>query len=421
MKIGRMKFNLTVYMLAFLAGFVFLCGFSRSLPVGVRIDGVEVGGMSYARAAEAVREHTEGFLKEQSLEIVGEDCVYVFRYPELNYTDDLYRLVRTIDRAGVYGSGTRYYLCGKDEVIRGICAAERIEATEPYALFHAEGEPFTYCGGNDGRQVDAAALQTDVENALEGGFERVIISYKRVPRTRTVDAVRAETVLLSSFTTYYDGSNLSRASNIRLAAGSLNGSVVGGGKTLSFNDIVGARTKERGYLTAKVIENGEFSEGVGGGVCQVSTTLYNAALLSGLKIAEYHPHSLAVGYVPPSRDAMVSGSAFDLKLVNAGKTPVYIRAETGKNRVTFRLYGKSTGETYSIESVVSGGVAAPEELTDDPSKVREGKDGVLSESYLVAEKDGTVRRVRLRRDKYLPVKRVVLRENLPAPKGEAGS
>ena len=79
---------------------------------------------------------------------------------------------------------------------------------------------------------------------------------------------------------------------------------------------MGARTKARGFLPAKIIENGEFVEGVGGGVCQVSTTLYNCALLAGFNIEEYHPHSLAVSYVPPSRDAMVSGLSCDLKIKN---------------------------------------------------------------------------------------------------------
>lgn len=405
----------TVIMLALSAGIFLFCGFVRVLPQDVFVDGVAVGGMTYARAAEKVRAHTERTLKEKKLEIVAEDCVYTYRYPEIGYTDDLYRLLPSIRAGGEYDGGTAYYLCGKNEVIRGICEAQTIPVTQPYALFSGEGAPFTYGEGNDGRQPDAVKLQSDIDKALEGGFGRIELCYRRVPRTRTIAEVREETRLLSSFTTYYDGENANRASNIRLAAASLNGCALAGGKKLSFNDIVGDRTKERGYLPAKIIENGEFAEGVGGGVCQVSTTLYNAALLAGLKIAEYHPHSLAVGYVPPSRDAMVSGRAFDLKILNPSKTPVYIRAQTGENSLTVCVYGKSTGECYSIESVVSGSIVAPEEFTDDPAEAREGRDGLLSESYLVAKKGEEVRRVRLRYDKYLPVKRIMLRESLPAP------
>ena len=207
-------------------------------------------------------------------------------------------------------------------------------------------------------------------------------------------------------TAYFDSSNLSRTSNIRLASSFLNGSVVPAGKTISFNDTVGERKKSRGFLSAKIIENGEFTDGVGGGVCQVSTTLYNAALLSGLKIEEYHPHSLAVSYVPPSRDAMVSGRACDLKISNPFNEPVYIRAAVSGGSVRFEIYGGGDGAAYSLSSGVTGSVPREEEKTDNPEKVRDGKDGVLSEGYLVINRGGYQKRVLLRKDKYLPVKKI---------------
>ena len=179
------------------------------------------------------------------------------------------------------------------------------------------------------------------------------------------------------------------------------------GKTLSFNNIVGARVKERGFLPAKIIEKGEFVEGVGGGVCQVSTTLYNAALLSGLEIEEYHPHSLAVSYVPPSRDAMVSGTYFDLKISNPYPTPVYIRASVTGGSVAFSIYGYDDGTAYSLSSEVTGAIPAPEESCASPEEARAGKDGLTSESYLTVTRGSYVKTVLLRKDKYAPVKRVV--------------
>lgn len=169
----------------------------------------------------------------------------------------------------------------------------------------------------------------------------------------------------------------------------------------SFNAAVGKRTAERGFSTAKIIEDGEFVEGVGGGVCQVSTTLYNAALLSGCKIREYHPHSLPVSYVPPSRDAMVSGEYCDLKFSRPAE--FYIRAQTGENSVTFTFYGESDGFKYSLESEVKGYIEPPVEKGETP---REGRRGIISECYLAAERNGyTVRRL-IRRDEYAPQKRI---------------
>ena len=218
-----------------------------------------------------------------------------------------------------------------------------------------------------------------------------------------------EVKLLSSYTTYFDKKNEDRSHNIRLAASLINGTVVQNGDIFSFNNVVGQRTAERGFKKAAIIENGEFVEGVGGGVCQVSTTLYNAALLSGCKIAEYHPHSLAVSYVPPSRDAMVSGTFFDLRFENATGSTLYIKAISGENYVRFQFYGRDFGIRYDLHSSVTGSIEAPEEFTDNIALVRGGKSGVISEGYLTVTKNGISREIFLRRDKYAPQKKITLK------------
>lgn len=228
--------------------------------------------------------------------------------------------------------------------------------------------------------------------------------------THTVsEGEKYEIKLLSSYTTYFDGENGDRSHNIRLAASYIGGRIIKCGDVFSFNAAVGSRTKARGFRRAKIIENGEFVEGTGGGVCQVSTTLYNAALLSGCKIVEYHPHSLAVSYVPPSRDAMVSGTVYDLKFANTTGGDIYIYSSSGENYVRFDFYGRDFGARFSLVSLVTGTIAPSEEYTDDETCVRSGRDGTVSECYLTAVRGGVSRTVLLRRDKYAPQKRVVYR------------
>ena len=224
-----------------------------------------------------------------------------------------------------------------------------------------------------------------------------------------------EVSLLSSYTTYFDEKNEARSHNIRLAASKIHGTVVQNGEIFSFNERVGQRTAERGFERAAIIENGEFVEGVGGGVCQVSTTLYNAALLSGCKVTEYHPHSLAVSYVPPSRDAMVSGTFFDLKFKNVTGSTIYIKSLTGENYVCFKVYGRDFGVKYGLKSTVTGAIEAPEEFTDDIALVRGGKDGIISEGYLTISKNGVTREIFLRRDKYSPIKKITLKTSEEQP------
>lgn len=382
-----------------------MCAFMPKVPKNVTVDGINVGGKPLTEACRIIRESIEERLKEKSLVVCGREK-YVFTYPEIYYRDNLQKLLKTVKRNGSYTVEVNYYLNGISEIATSICRNESIAMVEPYAKFNAVGAPFTYFDGRDGRRADRAKLIEDICASLNGGFEEVKVSLTDVPRTISRDEIKSDTKLLSTFTTYFDSSNEGRAHNIRLAARSVNGTCLNKGESFSFNASVGERTVGRGYRTAKIIERGEFVEGIGGGVCQVSTTLYNAALLAGCDITEFHPHSLAVSYVAPSRDAMVSGSSFDLKFTNNTNGAIYIRAYTGEGSVTFSLYGRGTGAAYSFSSLITGTVEAPVETTDDVSRVREGKDGIISEGYLTVIKDG-VRVTKLyRRDKYAPVKRI---------------
>lgn len=398
-------------MLALTAGICFFCaifcGFSAPVPKGVKINGLEVGGLPKQEAAEVVRADFVSKLKDKSLTIYGKTRNYTFKYPEISFRDNVQKVVRGAKKGGSYCAKFECYLCGLNEIAPRICLNESVFMKNPSATFCKSGAPFLYDEGCDGQIVDEEALKADVARSLQGDFSPVELRYNTEARTKSLEEVRAETKLISTFTTYFDGDNATRTNNICLAAEKLNGSILAGGGVLSFNSTVGARTIERGFKSAKIIENGEFVEGVGGGVCQVSTTLYNAALLAGLDIEEYHPHSLAVSYVPPSRDAMVSGSACDLKIKNGGARTVYIRAEAGKGFVRFKIYGKSDGASYSLSSEVVGALPAEVEETTDIAAAREGKDGVKSVGYLLVTRGGKTVKKQLRRDSYAPIKRIV--------------
>lgn len=398
-----------LFMLAASAGIVFfMCAFAGRLPKNVTVNGISVGGKSYADAARLIRDGIEEELKSKTLTVHGRSRDYVYAYPELTYRDNLGSLLKSAERGGCYTAEVKYYLNGLDEITRYICEGEGQPLVEPYAEFKSEGEAFEYFEGSDGIKADRVRLLNDIRASLGGGFGDVTLSTSSRPRTRTLESVREDTRLLSTFVTHFDGSNAARVHNIRLAASHINGTIIVGGGEFSFNGTVGSRTVARGFRKAKIIENGEFVDGVGGGVCQVSTTLYNAALLSGCSITELHPHSLAVSYVPPSYDAMVSGSYYDLKFKNTTRKNIYIRAYVGANYIKFNIYGRGDGARYGYSSVVTGSIAAPEETTSDSSLVKEGRDGTVSEGYLTVTRNGTVKTTLFRRDKYAPVKRVVL-------------
>lgn len=218
----------------------------------------------------------------------------------------------------------------------------------------------------------------------------------------------------STFYTSYPSSTEERKSNIALACKTLNNTLVDVNGEFSFNKTVGARTEKNGYKTSKIIVGGEFVDGVGGGVCQVSTTLYNAVLLAGLKITECHPHSLPVSYVAPSFDAMVNSGSADLRFINDTHNPIIIKAFADGSVLRIEIWGEPLRVKYSRQSVVTGEIPIPpeQEVLDEKGEypnlyqgeklvVKHGRAGLTSEGFIIETKNGKVVSVKkIRTDKY---------------------
>lgn len=226
----------------------------------------------------------------------------------------------------------------------------------------------------------------------------------------------------ASFSTNYSTSIKERKNNISLAVKSLDKTLVMPNAEFSFNKVVGARTEKRGYQKSTIILDGKFVEGVGGGVCQVSTTMYNAVLLAGLKVSEYHPHSLSVSYVKPSFDAMVNSTTSDLKFINTTKYPIIIRATADGDTLTIVIKGEKQKEEYYLESVITGYIDPPEPevIIDEDLQHKElrygeqkyitrEKKGTKSQGYIIKKINGKIVSKKLiRKDSYLPTKATII-------------
>lgn len=226
----------------------------------------------------------------------------------------------------------------------------------------------------------------------------------------------------SSFYTMYSTSSSERKSNIKLATRSLNNYFLDVGAEFSFNKTVGERTEKRGYKTSKIIFNGKFIEGIGGGVCQVSSTLYNAVILAGLLITECHPHSLPVSYVSPSFDAMVNSGTADLRFINNTSNPIIINACATDERVKITIYGEQMMEKIITESLITAEIEAPEEQQIEDEKgeypdLHEGekrvitysKKGLKSKGYLIKYREGKmIEKIKIREDKYSAMRGVIV-------------
>ncbi|MGE7610068.1 VanW family protein [Peribacillus frigoritolerans] len=155
---------------------------------------------------------------------------------------------------------------------------------------------------------------------------------------------------IGEYRTYFNVNNNNRSNNISLATDAINNYVVFPGEMFSFNQVVGKRSAEKGYLRARVIVKGEFSEGIGGGICQVSSTLFNAIDNAGLETIQRYSHTRSVPYVPSGRDATVSWYGPDFSFKNKYNQPILIRAKTQGGMVSIMVYS-SDMINYKLRNV----------------------------------------------------------------------
>jgi vancomycin resistance protein YoaR len=243
---------------------------------------------------------------------------------------------------------------------------------------------------------------------------------------KKVENLRAENVLIVSVSTLIRErtGDEGRTHNVRLACEKLNGNQLDPGRKLSFNSVVGKRTEKNGFQEAREIAYGEYTVGIGGGVCQVSTTLYQAALRAGLKVDTRSVHALPSPYAEKGQDATVSDNGKDLVIRNSGQAPVYIKAwveETKKEKRCYvEIYGTPLpdGIRYTLESQQVGMPleANPpvkyirdkkqEHVTwiGDEKQVVEAREGYKVDTYLVTKRnDGMeISRTKITTDTYPP-------------------
>jgi vancomycin resistance protein YoaR len=283
------------------------------------------------------------------------------------------------------------------------------------ARFVVEGDRVTLAGSAVGQDVDVEKLKHELISAVATTHKTIVVPVKTETPRLTTDKARAMNInrLIGSYTTKFviDGA---RSENIKLAASKMDGTIVAPGERFSFNDVVGPRDEEHGYHEAHVFVGDHIEDGFGGGVCQVSTTLYNTAVLANLEILERHNHSMTVDYVPLGRDAAVAYGALDFEFRNNTKNHLMVSADVKPGTVTFRIFGDSPETRIAIESKVLSKTNFETEVVRDPKlpagrrEVAAGKPGYQVVTYkAVMDGDRVVTRSVMSYSTYKPMKQVI--------------
>lgn len=286
----------------------------------------------------------------------------------------------------------------------------------------SDDNTISYTPHKDAYRLDTAVMFAQAVQALRQAVGQgwgsgnlapiaIDITLKTVHPAVTLDRLKQQGVdrLIASFTTSFLTSGAGRAYNVEVTARTLNNWVLAPGEVFDYGKVVAAANEHYGYRAAPVILNGEFVPGIGGGICQVSSTLYNAALRAGLEIVERRNHSLPVAYLPIGQDATFAEGAIDFRIKNTTGKTLVIRASVEDRRLTVKLFGtmpknvsyKITSKTLSTIAPISKEVARPSMAPGSRMLLTPGKPGYVVDTFRSKLVDGkVVATSRISRDTY---------------------
>lgn len=271
---------------------------------------------------------------------------------------------------------------------------------------------------------EVEGIDFDIEEAkkiLEETKEKYEIPLKITkPSVTTIDlGSEAFPNKLSTYTTRYDGGDENRSTNLEIACEKINDKIILPGETFSYNKTLGARTTAAGYKTAKVYENGAVVDGIGGGICQISSTLYNAVLKANLEIVERRNHQFITSYVPEGRDATVAYGVTDFKFKNSRKYAIKIKATASNGVAKIDIYGIKEDTEYQItfDTKTISTIPFTTKYTDDSTLPvgteeikQKGANGSVTETYIIKSLNGqVVSNTLLSKDTYSAMPRIILR------------
>lgn len=275
--------------------------------------------------------------------------------------------------------------------------------------------PFTIYPESDGIDFDVENAKTLLVEQKEE-YEIPLIITKPAKTTREI-GTEAFPDLLATFSTKYQASNVNRTTNLRLAANKINGTVLLPGDVFSYNKTVGERTIAAGFKEAAIFNAGRVENGLGGGICQISTTLYDAVVMANLDITERRNHQFVTSYVPAGKDATVVWGAQDFKFKNTRKYPIRITASVQGGTATVQIWGLKEEVEYdiTIETKKTATIKYTTQYIQDPSLpagqqkiVQEGSNGRKVEAYKVTRLNGEViSTTLLSKDTYNAMKKIV--------------
>lgn len=337
---------------------------AQTIADGVKIGSVDVSGMTGSDAKNAVTEYINS-LKAATFTLTGaEDKTVEATAEDMGVTADVDSAVEKAQAVGKSGSLIRRYKetqdLKKSDVV--IDMKLHVDKQKTANLLYANGDSlnvkavnmglkrengaFTIIDGQDGQEVDYVqsvyAINDFLVDQWDGSNNTIQLVVNDVKPEGSEEELAKVKDVLGTFTTTFPLNSAGRTQNVTRGCESINGSVVYPGEEFSADAAMRPYTEDNGYALAASYSNGTTVESFGGGICQVSTTLYNAVIRAELEVTARFNHSMTVGYVDLSADAAIAGDYKDFKFVNNSDAPIYIEGSCSGGVLTFTVYGEET-------------------------------------------------------------------------------
>lgn len=415
---------------------------------GVFVETVNVGGMSEDEARTAVAQYRDEYL-QRTVEVDVNGKTVSATLEQLGYNCEVGDVIAKAMQVGKDGNPFTNYAKIREIATTPLVYKLKYDAKEKKSSTFVNKKckrnvrkqkcqsktgngTFVYTDAKEGSTIDvdstAAQIKKAVEQAKSGDAIRVKADVTIQEPTVTKDLASRCKDKIGSFQTNFNAGNVSRSKNLSNAARLINDHVIYPGETFSVHDTISPLTEENGYYAAPSYSNGEVVDSIGGGVCQVSTTLYNAVLKAELEVVERSPHSMVVSYVKPSMDAAIAGDYKDFKFRNDTEVPIYIEGGVYSGTIYFNIYGEETRSddrevTFESETTQTMQPGA-DKITYDKTKpasytkvTQEAHVGYKAVLWKIVKENGKTKKTQINSSTYQAVPRYVTKgaaEGTPA-------
>ncbi len=448
-----LRFNMlkkmTIVLVSFFISFIvisliILC--RNTIYKGIKIEEIDVSGLSTVEAKQKIEKHFDKHRTDGNIQFIYGEKEWNIQSREISYSYDYVKaskeaydfgrkgnfFVRITKVVSLYKNpyiiklNPVYDTEKLDKITKNL--KNEIDKPPQDAQISRQGGGFAIKDEQIGLKLNIEELKILIKKELKNlkytNEVKVELPVEILSPRITSESLSTIEDLLGSYTTKFNANNKNRTQNIKLAAKAISGTILMPGDVFSFNDVVGPRTKNRGYQDAPVIIKGETIDGLGGGVCQVSSTLYNAVLLSGSKVLERARHSIPSAYVPKGRDATVSYGSIDFKFQNNFMQPIFLESYVYSNLLTINIYGKKTGnKTVKIHSVEDDIIKKSVEIRYDSNlpqgqqRIKQrGRDGYKITTYKIIYENGVeISKEQVSKDYYRPQTQIIVKGTKKQP------